>query len=67
MRHNALQKKYKNEHMDSWRADVPPTSPSDGGTPPNPSIEGERPTLETDIPENSNAQGTNNEVCGGCN
>ena len=33
MRHNALQKKYKNEHMDSWRADMPPTSPSDGGTP----------------------------------
>ena len=27
MRHNALQKMYKNEHVDSWRADVPPNLP----------------------------------------
>ena len=40
------------------------TSPSDGGTSPNPSIEGERPTYDTDIPEHSNAQGTNNGMWG---
>ena len=65
MRHNALQKMYKNEHMDISSL-MNPNSPTDGETPPNPSTEGKCPHNILISLKHTDPQGTNNWVWG-CN